>query len=126
MKRRNLLKGIAASSFIGTSVASGSSKPGVKLGEVEQYDQLRVVDGRGTVRTIENPTWEAVQNVEASLDDDQRLVTPDEDCVATCESNCPCKPCLVGCFDCCNPDESKCDCCSEFDNPDEVRCCEGC
>jgi len=126
MKRRTLLKGIAASSFIGTGAASANVEPGVKLGAVEEYDRLRIVDGDGTVDTVENPTWETVQDVEATLDDDQRLVTPDEDCVATCEANCPCRPCLVGCFDCCNPEESKCSCCSEFEDPDEVRCCEGC
>ena len=129
MKRRNLLKGVAASSVATTGAvgASGASlEPDVKLGTVEEYDRLRVVSDGETVDTVESPTWEKVKAAESNLDADQRLVSPDEDCVAACESNCPCKPCLVGCFNCCNPDESKCDCCSEFENPDEVACCEGC
>lgn len=126
MKRRNILKGIAASSVVGTSVASASLEPGVKLGTVEKYDQLKIVKDGETVDTVESPTWEKVGEVEADLDSDQHLVSPDDECVAKCESNCTCTNCLVGCFDCCNPSENKCDCCSAFDNPDEVACCEGC
>lgn len=112
MKRRNLLKGIAASSVVGAGMASASADAGVKRRDVQQFDRLRIVrDGR-TVGTVEGPTWDAVRDVQASLDEDQRLVTPDDTCVAFCESNCPCKPCMVGCFDCCNPAEDKCDNCS--------------
>ncbi|MFC7080120.1 hypothetical protein [Halorussus caseinilyticus] len=126
MKRRNLLKGIAASSVLGTGVTSAALEPGVQVKAIDQYDRLRIVSDGETVGTVESPTWEKVREVEATLDDDQTLVTPDDECTAFCASNCPCEPCAVGCFDCCNPDESICDCCSEFDNPDEVTCCEGC
>jgi hypothetical protein len=126
MKRRHVLKGIAAGSALNIGIGGASANPGARRVDVEQFDRLLVKDGNRVVDTVENPTVETARDAEASLSDDQRLVTPNDDCYAFCESNCPCYPCAVGCFDCCNPEENICDCCSEVDDPDNTECCEGC
>lgn len=124
MKRRQVLKGVVASSVLGVGGASGT--PGTRRVDVEQFDFLRVVADGETVARVPNPTWETVRQVETRLAGGQTLVTPEDDCVAVCEANCPCRPCLVGCFNCCNVEESICGCCSEVDDPENTECCEGC
>ncbi|WP_135826022.1 solute carrier organic anion transporter [Halorussus ruber] len=126
MKRRNLLKGIAASSVLSTGLAGASSRPGAKPTAIDKYDRLRIVSDGKTVGTVENPTWETVKEVETTLDDDQTLVTPDDECTAFCRSNCDCSPCAYGCYDCCDPADSICSCCSQVEDPDSTECCSGC
>lgn len=115
MKRRHVIKGVAAGGVMGVGLAGAAHEPAYTAGDVSQYEYLRIERDGETVGRIVDPTWETVQAVDADLDDDAALVTPDEECVAFCESNCPCYPCLVGCFNCCNPSENICDGCRDPD-----------
>lgn len=113
MRRRQVLKTLAASSVttVGAGTAAATRVGGAT--DVERVDALHVVSGGETVGTLPDPTWEDVRRVEAELDDDQQLVTPDGNCTAFCESNCPCYPCAYGCSNCCDPSNNVCSGCDD-------------
>lgn len=125
MKRRHLIKGIAASGLASVGIGSAAHTPAASAGDLSQYDHIRVVSGGETVDRID-ATWEAVRVAEADLEEGQFLVTPDGSCTALCESRCPCYPCAYGCYDCCDPTNNVCSCCSEFDDPENHTCCSDC
>lgn len=111
MNRRRVLKGIAAGSALSMGIAGASANSSARRVDEADLDRVMVKDGNRVVEVIENPSWDDVQEVEATLDDDQRLASPDEECVAFCEHDCPCYPCMVGCHNCCNVEEQICDGC---------------
>lgn len=113
MRRRDLIQGIAATGALGVGVVQGTSQQRPGTTDVSSYDVLYVVEDGERVDTVETPTWETVREREAALGDQQRLVTPDGQCTAFCEINCPCFPCAYGCSNCCNPSENICSGCDD-------------
>lgn len=124
MRRRQVLKTLAASSVISIGAGTAAGKRIGGATDVRQFDALHVVSGGETVGTLSNPTWEDVRRVETELDDDQQLVTPDAECTAYCESNCPCYPCVYGCSNCCDPSNNICDDCGYDCDPTVEPCPE--
>lgn len=110
MKRRQVLKGIAAGSAMSVGVA-GASRPDPRVGDIEQYDAIHVRDGDEVVRTVENPTWDDVKRLENEATTSQQVVTPDGSCSTFCCDNCSCSDCVCSCSNCCDPSAEICSCC---------------
>lgn len=111
MQRRQLLKAVAAGSTLSIGVSGAAAREASALTDIKQYDELYVVDGDATLRTVENPTWDDVKRVEGELDDGQTLVTPDGQCSTYCCDQCTCSNCACGCSNCCDPSSQQCSCC---------------
>ncbi|USZ68249.1 hypothetical protein NGM10_00565 [Halorussus salilacus] len=128
MKRRQVLKGIAAGSALSLGIGGAAADSGARQVDISEFDRVLVKEGDRVVETVEAPTWDDVKRLNSETTADQQVVTPDDDCVEFCRSNCSttCDSCAYGCFNCCNPEEEICSCCSEVDDPDSTECCEGC
>lgn len=124
MKRRNLLKGIAASGTLSMGVAGAAGKPNVHRADIEQVDRVFLKDGNRVIDTVENPTWDDVKQLNSDATDDQQVVSSDDTCYEYCRSNCSMYcTCAYACDNCCNVQEEICDCCSQTTDTD---CCDGC
>lgn len=113
MKRRQILKGIAAGSTASVGISGASAQEGPTVTDIEQYDRLYVLEEDTRVGTVENPTWDDVKQVESELDDSQTLVTPDGQCSTFCCDQCSCSDCACGCSNCCDPDNEICSGCDD-------------
>lgn len=113
MKRRQLLKTIAAGGTATVGVGTAAGKRGTFRTSVQDFGVIHVVGDDEIVRTIEDPTWDDVRRLESGLDDSQQLVSPRGDCIVFCCDDCPwdCDQCACDCTSsCCDPDWNTCGC----------------
>ena len=124
MKRRQLIKSVAAGSALGFS-GTASGRP--VLLDPEDFDELHVVREGERVRTVENPTYDDFEQLHEEKAEDEQVVTPDDTCFPKCCQDCPstCDSCGCACY-CCDTSNNICDCCSEFDEPEQHTCCDYC
>ncbi|PSP76557.1 hypothetical protein BRC81_13165 [Halobacteriales archaeon QS_1_68_20] len=111
MKRRRVIRGIAATGAIGSTAGLAAGNQIGQPTDISAYDHLKVVRGDETVRTIDDPSWETVREVELELDEDEELVGPECHCVTYCCNECSCSDgcCACNCW-CECPGENECTC----------------
>jgi len=113
MRRRDLLQNVAASSALAITAGTAAGQSGGRVRDFSDLDQLHVVQDGDVIASVENPTRDDARRVEASLDDDQPLASPQDDCFKYCCDDCPlhCSTCGCSCTssccstDCCGYDE---------------------
>lgn len=114
MKRRNLLRNVAASSAVAITAGTAAGRSSGRVADLTQLDQLHVVQNGDVVASVENPGREDVRRLEATLGDGQHLASPEDDCFTYCCEDCPlhCDTCGCGCTDsCCSTDCCGSGCC---------------
>lgn len=99
MKRRQILKGIAASGLVSVGAGTASGMQTASRISVGQLDALHVERNGETVAVVENPTQAEFDRLDAELAEDERLVTPDGCCASKCKYDCPtdCDCCAYQC-----------------------------
>ncbi|MFC4450408.1 hypothetical protein [Halorussus aquaticus] len=125
MKRRQLVKSVAAGSVLGLGSGIASAEP--VLIDPEDLDAIHVVRDGERVRTVENPTMQEFDRLHDEISEDEQVVTPDGTCFPKCCQDCPpdCSSCGCACY-CCDTGSNICSCCSQVDNPEQTTCCPDC
>ena len=97
MKRRQVLKGIGATSVAGLAVGSASARrPNFEVNEAD-LDLLKVVRDGEVVETFDDPTMDDVARIRSGLEKNEELVNDDDCCVVECHSDCcPNRCCMYG------------------------------
>lgn len=113
MKRRRVLKTLAASSVATVGVGTAGARSVTPTSTLD-YDTLHVTRGDEIVDSVDDPSWADVRRLETDLADDQQLVSPTGSCITYCCEDCPytCSSgCACGCTSpCCDSEEETCGC----------------
>src|SRR6056297_139131 len=87
MKRRQLLKGVAASSAISLGIGSVTAETRPTVESAENLDEVHVADADGkVVRTVENPTDADLDRLRTETSAAEQLVSPE--CTTKCKDDC--------------------------------------
>lgn len=125
MKRRQLVKSVAAGSVLGLTTGIAGAEP-VQV-DPEDLDAIHISRDGERVKTVENPTREDFDQLHAEAGEDEQVVTPDDTCYPKCCQDCPatCSGCACACY-CCDTTHNVCTCCSQVDEPEQTTCCPDC
>lgn len=112
MKRRDVIRSVAASGIVSTAVGTAAGlrrQPGGALAATD-LDAVRVVRDGDVVRTVADPDEAELDRLFTDLGDDESLVTPEECCYYECKSECAYCDYPPGCTDdcCCGWRDDSC------------------
>lgn len=112
MKRRDVIRSVAASGIVGVTAGTAAGRQARPGGGVTaaDLDAVRVARDGDVVRTVEDPSESDLDRLFADLGDDESVVTPEECCLYECKSQCRYCDYPPGCTDncCCGWRDDSC------------------